>query len=95
MGAVQKLSVALTRELAQEVAAAVESGDYSTASEVVRDALRAWKRERADRDAAIRRLKALWDEGLASGEPEPMPDDWAEQVIARGHARLAAKRNAG
>ena len=95
MGAVQKLSIALTEELARDIEAAVASGDYSTASEVVRDALRAWKRDRADRDAAIRRLKQLWDEGLASGEPEPMPDNWAEDVIARGRARLAANRKAG
>lgn len=92
MGAAQKLSIALTEELARDVEAAVASGDYSTASEVVRDALRAWKRERGDRDAAIRRLKALWDEGVASGEPEPMPDDWAEEIIRRGHERLAAER---
>jgi len=95
MGAAQKLSIALTEELARDVEAAVASGDYSTASEVVRDALRAWKRERGDRDAAIRRLRQLWDEGVASGEPKAMPDDWAEQIIRRGHARLAAKRKAG
>ncbi len=94
MGAVQKISIALTEELAREIEAAVESGDYSTASEVVRDALRAWKRERADRDAAIRRLKELWDEGLASGEPVEGGFD-AEDIIRRGRARLAAKRQAG
>ena len=94
MGAAQKLSIALTEELARDVEAAVASGDYSTASEVVRDALRAWKRERGDRDAAIRRLKELWEEGLASGEPVEMPDDWAEDVIRRGRERLAAERKA-
>ena len=94
MGAVQKMSIALTEELAREIEAAVESGDYSTASEVVRDALRAWKRERADRDAAIRRLKELWDEGLASGEPVEGGFD-AEYIIRRGRARLAARRQAG
>ena len=94
MGAVQKMSIALTEELAREIEAAVESGDYSTASEVVRDALRAWKRERADRDAAIRRLKELWDEGLASGGPVEGGFD-AEDIIRRGRARLAAKRQAG
>jgi antitoxin ParD1/3/4 len=69
MGAAQKLSIALTEELARDVESAVASGDYSTASEVVRDALRAWKRERAGRDAAIRRLQELWNEGVTSGEP--------------------------
>ncbi|MGQ0659590.1 type II toxin-antitoxin system ParD family antitoxin [Sphingosinicella sp.] len=91
MGAVRKLSIALTEELAGEVEAAVASGDYATASEVVRDALRAWRRERQDREAAIRRLRELVEEGLASGEPEPMPENWAEEIIARGRARLAGR----
>jgi antitoxin ParD1/3/4 len=91
MGAAQKLSIALTEELARDVEAAVASGDYSTASEVVRDALRAWKRERGDRDAAIRRLKELWDEGVASGEPVEGGFD-ADDIIRRGHERLAAER---
>ena len=95
MGAAQKISIALTEELAREVEAAVASGDYSTVSEVARDALRAWKRERADRGAAVHRLRQLWEEGLASGEPQPMPDDWAEDVRRRGRERLAAERKAG
>jgi antitoxin ParD1/3/4 len=95
MGAVQKMSIALTEELARDVEAAVASGDYSTASEVVRDALRTWKRERADREAATARLRRLVEEGLASGEPVPIPADWAEDIIRRGEARLAAKRAAG
>jgi len=95
MGAVRKLSISVTEQQARDIATAIEGGDYSTTSEVVRDALRAWQRERTDRDAAVRRLKQLWEEGLASGEPEPMPDDWATQVIARGHARLAEKRKTG
>jgi antitoxin ParD1/3/4 len=91
MGAAQKLSIALTEELARDVESAVASGDYSTASEVVRDALRAWKRERAGRDAAIQRLRELWDEGLSSGEPVEGGFD-AEDTIRRGRERLAAER---
>ena len=95
MGAVEKLGIAVTPQQAREIEAAIASGDYSTTSEVMRDALRAWKRERTDRAAAIRRLKQLWDEGVASGEPEPLPDDWAGDVIRRGRARLEAKRKTG
>jgi antitoxin ParD1/3/4 len=93
MAAVRKLSIALTEELARDIEKAVASGDYSTVSEVVRDALRAWKRERADREAAIRRLKQLWDEGLASGEPveggfdvEDMMQRWRERQQKEGRA---------
>lgn len=91
MGAAQKLSIALTEELARDVEAAVASGDYATASEVVRDALRAWKRERGDREAAIRRLRELWEEGLASGEPVEGGFE-AGDIIRRGRERLAAER---
>lgn len=56
MAGVKKLSIALTEELARDIEAAVASGDYSTASEVVRDALRYWKRER---EAYIQRLREL------------------------------------
>lgn len=91
MGAVQKISIALTEELARDVEAAVASGDYSTTSEVIRDALRAWKRERTDREAAVRRLKELWDEGMASGEPVEGGFD-ADDIIRRGRARLATLR---
>ena len=89
MGEVRKISVAVTEKLAGDIEAAVASGDYASASEVIRAALRSWKREREDRETVVRRLRELWDEGIASGEPEPMPDDWAADVIARGRARLA------
>lgn len=91
MGAVQKLSIALTQELARDVEAAVASGDYSTASEVIRDALRRWKREREDRAAAVERLRELWREGLASGPPVEGGFD-VQDIIQRGRERLDAKR---
>lgn len=93
MGSIQKLSIAVTEQQAREIEAAIESGDYSTTSEVVRDALRAWKRERTDRGAALRRLKALWDEGLASGEPVEGGFD-ADDINRRGRARLAERKKA-
>src|SRR3546814_8263004 len=69
MGAVRKLSIALTEELASEVDNAVATGDYASTSEVIRDALRLWRRDRDDDRAEKLRLRRLWEEGLASGEP--------------------------
>jgi antitoxin ParD1/3/4 len=93
MVACRKLSVDLTEELAREIETAVANGDYADAGEAVRDALLAWKRERADRGAALRRLRQLWDEGLASGEPREGGFD-AEDIKRRGRARLAARGEA-
>jgi uncharacterized protein len=46
MSAVEKVSIALSSELLRAVRGAVLSGEYATASEVVREALREWKQRR-------------------------------------------------
>ncbi|RIA35543.1 antitoxin ParD1/3/4 [Hephaestia caeni] len=95
MGAVRKLSIALTEELASEVDNAVATGDYASASEVIRDALRLWRRDRDADRAETLRLRRLWEEGLASGKPQDVTDEWFEDIKRRGMARLAALREAG
>jgi antitoxin ParD1/3/4 len=90
MSKVEKISVAITSELAQAVRVAVETGDYASSSEVIRDALRDWTEKRERRAAAIARLRSAFEEGLASGEPverEPI-----EEFFARNRARLAAMK---
>jgi antitoxin ParD1/3/4 len=68
---IQKVSVALTREQVAALKAAVETGEYATTSEIVREALRDWQFKRSLRREDINRLRRLWDEGKASGSPEP------------------------
>jgi antitoxin ParD1/3/4 len=46
---VHKISVALTPEFMALLEEAVESGEHTSASEVIRDALRHWKEHRAHR----------------------------------------------
>jgi antitoxin ParD1/3/4 len=67
MSSVQKLSVALTPENIAMLKDAVESGEYTSTSEVVRDALRLWKTRRAALERDVEDLRRLWLEGLASG----------------------------
>ena len=64
---VEKLSIALTPEMAGLVRGVVESGEYATTSEVVREALREWKQRRTLEQRDIEELRRLWAEGLASG----------------------------
>ncbi|MBV9839988.1 MAG: hypothetical protein JOY99_00375 [Sphingomonadaceae bacterium] len=51
---------------------------------------------RRDRDREEERqhkfawLREAWEEGLASGEPVELEEDWAERVIARGEPACAA-----
>ena len=67
MANVEKLSIALTPELAATVRDALSAGEYASASELMREALREWKQRRIERDRAVEELGRLWDEGLASG----------------------------
>ena len=69
---IQKVSVALTGEQLAALKAAVETGEYATTSEIVREAIRDWQFKRELRQEDIRRLRQLWDEGKASGPAEPL-----------------------
>lgn len=64
---VEKISVALTPEIAAMVREAVETGEYASSSEVVREALRDWKRKRSLERRELDELRRLWNEGLNSG----------------------------
>jgi antitoxin ParD1/3/4 len=90
MSNIEKVSVALTVQQADLLREAVDSGEYATASEVVREAMRAWQEKWEARRADIRRLRDLWDDGKASGTPAPL--DFGE---LRQEARRALKRASG
>jgi antitoxin ParD1/3/4 len=64
---VQKLSIALTAEQISSIKAAVETGEYATTSEIVREAIRDWQFKRELRQDEVRRLRQFWDQGKSSG----------------------------
>jgi antitoxin ParD1/3/4 len=67
MANVEKLSIALTPEMAAIVRQCVENGEYASSSEVIREALREWKIKRTARQREIEELRHLWQVGLSSG----------------------------
>jgi antitoxin ParD1/3/4 len=67
MANIEKLSIALTGEQVAALRAAVETGEYATTSEVVREAVRDWQAKRELRKLDVERLRRLWEEGVASG----------------------------
>jgi antitoxin ParD1/3/4 len=74
MGEVEKVSVALTPELAAMMRQMVETGEYASVSEVRREALRDWRMHRVQREQAVEELGRLWDQGLAGSRPVDGPD---------------------
>ena len=88
MSNVQKVSVALTPEIVAMLREAVETGEYTSTSEVVRDALRMWKARRAAHERDTEELRRLWQEGVAGGRSAE-----GEAVFGRlrdKYAKLAA-----
>jgi antitoxin ParD1/3/4 len=75
MSSVEKVSVALSPELLDVVKKAVATGEYGSASEVIREALREWRLRQPLRQAEIDRLRKAWAQGLESGLPEPFDID--------------------
>jgi len=67
MAAVEKITIALTREMAGFVRNAVETGEYASTSEVIRDAVREWKERRDLLGYTVEDLRGLVQEGLESG----------------------------
>jgi antitoxin ParD1/3/4 len=82
MANVEKVSIALTPEILAVVREAVESGEYASSSEVIREALREWKRRRALERKHVEELRLLWEEGLESS-----PGRLADMAAIKAEAR--------
>ncbi|VVS99339.1 ribbon-helix-helix domain-containing protein [Erythrobacter sp. EC-HK427] len=87
MGKAEKISVSLNGELLAELHAAVASGDYNSTSEVIREALREWRKNR-EREAAIDEVRRLVAEADASGY---RPYSGVDALISRKKAEAASK----
>jgi antitoxin ParD1/3/4 len=72
----------------------LESGRYSTASEVMRDGLRMIEEREQRRNAKLEALRAEIQKGFDSGPAEEVdPGEWIKSIKARGRERLAAEKN--
>lgn len=67
----ETMNIALPESLKQFVLARVEEGGYATASEYVRELIRSDQKRKAQE-----KLEALLLEGLQSGEPMEVTNEW-------------------
>jgi antitoxin ParD1/3/4 len=80
MPTVEKLSIALPFEMAASIRRAVEAGEYSSNSEVVRDALRDWTHKRNLREQSLSHLRKAWREAIADDSEGLDPDSVFDQL---------------
>jgi len=88
---IQKVSVALTGEQVTALKAAVETGEYATTSEVIREALREWQWKRDLRSEDLKRLRTSWHAGKASG-PAKALDFAATRKEAKQRLKMATSQ---
>lgn len=70
---VDKRSITLSPDLAMAVDEAVAAGEYASASEAIRDALRGWKERRDLFGHTLEELRQLVQEGIDSGPSKNGP----------------------
>jgi len=85
------MNVNLSPQLEAMIKAKVASGLYTSASEVVREALRLMEQQDQLRAVKLQQLRSDIQEGLSSGEQIP----WnAEEIKQEGRKRKASRRAA-
>ena len=99
MAKVQKISIALPKEMVEDIRYAVDSGQYASTSEVIREAVREWKGPKkrpfppnypyAETMDDLRRMVKVGLDQLDRGEGIP-----AEQVFDRLEKKYAAMARA-
>lgn len=91
MRSIEKMSIALPPEMVAAVKGAVEAGEYSSNSEVVRDALRDWTRKRGLQQHALEELRRVWQEARQDTRPGASVGDVLDRLERK--YRSLAKRS--
>jgi antitoxin ParD1/3/4 len=84
------MNVSLTPELEKYIQTKVETGRYTSASEVVREALRLLEQKEQERERALKEFRAKLDQGLAEADAGELLD--GEEVFARIREKSRMRR---
>jgi antitoxin ParD1/3/4 len=84
------MNVSLTPKLEKYIKNKVETGRYTSASEVVREALRLLEQKEQEREKALKDFRAKLDQGIAEAESGDLAD--GEEVFARIREKSRLRR---
>jgi antitoxin ParD1/3/4 len=88
MSTIERMTITLTAEMAEAVRLAVQSGEYASSSEIIREALRDWRHKRALQEQELKELRAKVQEGLSDIEAGRVHDFDPERIIRKGEQQL-------
>lgn len=89
--ALERMTITMPSEMASVVQAVVDSGDYATVSEVIREAVREWQAKRVSQQQQLRALKNDIQKGLADLEAGRLKDFDVDRITARGRKLLPGR----
>jgi antitoxin ParD1/3/4 len=92
MPAVEKISIALPPEMAANVRKAVETGEFASTSEVVRDALHEWMLKRNLRQQSLDELRSLFGQAQQDKTPGAPVDEILDRLERKYQALADAAR---
>ena len=95
MTELERLTITLTPELTETIKGAVNEGDYASASEVIREALREWKLRRELRHEELAALKADIDQALAQVAAGRLTGFNTDRIVERARKLLATRKRSG
>lgn len=95
MPPIERMTITMPGDMAAEVKAAVDAGDYASTSEVIREALREWKTRRAIQLHELSTLKADIELGLADVAAGRVADFDKNKIIERSRKLLARRSSSG
>jgi antitoxin ParD1/3/4 len=90
MASVEKISIALPPEMVALLRQAVDTGEYSSSSEVVRDALRDWTQKRNLRQQGVEELRQVWQQAIEDRKPGVPVEDVLDRLERRYQAMADA-----
>ena len=85
---VERITVTLTSDMAQIIKAAVNSGNYASNSEIVREALRDWRIKQLTQKRELEALRQEINKGIDDINQGRVQEFDAGRIVAKGEKRL-------
>lgn len=85
---VERITVTLTTDMADTIKAAVNSGDYASNSEIVREALRDWRFKQLTQRRELETLRQDINKGIDDINEGRVQEFDAGRIVAEGEKRL-------
>jgi antitoxin ParD1/3/4 len=79
MHTAEKISITVTPEMLSDIRASVESGEFASTSEAMRDAVRLWQRDRQERAERLESIRAR----IRRSIDDPRPSLTMQEVKVR------------